>query len=271
MRFVFGEQISLFDVNAKREAPKMPEEYIGKMQKGGGYTATDPREWTENEIKWILSLKAQGYSVDDIAKSAGRSSTSVSLKLKRITKKANDYNQDHYEDKYEANRMFLDEIQPKNVLDLYCGERNFYASYNTVTNDKNPDISADYHMDSLQCICMLYAQWMRFDLIDLDPFGSAYDCIDLAVKMARKGLCITLGELGHKRWHRLDYVSTHYGIESDEDFTINNIIQHIQAIGIRNKKRLVVFAKREWRNIGRVYFKIEPIKVTSQWEKQTHE
>lgn len=31
---------------------------------------------------------------------------------------------------------------------------------------------------------------------------------------------------------------------------------------------LFVYAKREWRNIGRVWFTIEPIKITAQWETE---
>ena len=103
-------------------------------------------------------------------------------------------------------------------------------------------------------------------MIDLDPFGSAYDCFDLAIKMAQKGLVITLGELGHKRWKRLDYVAPRYDIYSLDDFTIQKIISYIQKIGLQNKKKLVVYDFREWRNIGRVWFKIEPLKITSQWE-----
>ena len=135
----------------------------------------------------------------------------------------------------------------------------------TTTNDLDKNIPADYHEDALKCICQLYHDGNKYDLVDLDPFGSAYDCFDLAIKMAKKGLVITLGELGHKRWKRLDYVGTHYGIERLDDFTIENLISHIQIIAARNKKKLTVWQYREWQNIGRVWFKIENIKVTSQW------
>ena len=123
-----------------------------------------------------------------------------------------------------------------------------------------------YHLDALKLLCKLYCEGKTFDLIDLDPFGSAYDCFDLAIKMAKKGLVITLGELGHKRWKRLDYVERYYGITNLEDFTIDNLINHIQQLGMKNKKRLVVYEKKEWKNIGRVYFKIEPYKITKQWD-----
>ena len=83
--------------------------------------------------------------------------------------------------------------------------------------------------------------------------------------MATKGLIITFGELGHKRFKRLDYVNRYYGIETLDDFTIDNLIKEVEQIALRNKKELVVFAKKEWRNIGRVYFEIRPVKITQQW------
>lgn len=120
----------------------------------------------------------------------------------------------------------------------------------------------------LHFMCEMFIEGKTFDLVDLDPFGSAYDSFDLAVKMAKKGVIITLGELGHKRWKRLDYVSRYYGINSLEDFTIENLIKHIQMIGKRNKKNLTPLFIREWQNIGRVWFTVEPIKIVEQWENK---
>lgn len=245
----------------------MPEEYKGKITKNGGYTTSAPREWTDKELEWVQELLKQGYSNKDIAESVDRTLTSVAIKVKRLGKKQNTYNEKHVVEKYAINDEFVNLIEPKSVLDLYCGEKSYYKDKvgSVFTNDKNIEIAADYHMDALQCICLLYSQGLNFDVVDLDPFGSAYDCFDLAVKMARKGLVITLGELGHKRWKRLDYVGRYYGIESLEEFTIERLIEHIQMIGRRNKKVLTPVYSREWRNIGRVWFKIEPLKITEQW------
>ena len=99
----------------------------------------------------------------------------------------------------------------------------------------------------------------KFDLIDLDPFGSAFDCFDLSIEMARKGLIITLGEIGHKRWKRLDFVRRHYDITSLDDFTSENIVKEIIKIGERNKKKLTPIFLNNYRNISRVYFKIEKL------------
>lgn len=246
--------------------PVMPDEFKGKINHGCGYTKSEPRTWTDEEIDWVRSLSSKGYSAKEIAESVGRTSTSVSIKLKRLGKKNNTYNKKHVDEKYAINNEFLEELKPSDVLDVFCGQKNFYKNYDGISNDIDTNIDCEYHMDAIKLCCKLYAAGEKFDLVDLDPFGSAYDCFDLAIKMAKKGLVITLGELGHKRWKRLDYVSRYYDINSIEEFTIENLIAHIQKIGLRNKKQLTVFKYKEWQNIGRVWFKIEPVKITEQWK-----
>lgn len=246
--------------------PIMENDYKGKQLKGCGYTKTTPRKWTPEEIEWLKKMKKQGYSNKEIAISLDRSETSVSIKTKRLGKNNNTYNQKHVLEKYKINNDFLEKIQPKNILDLYCGVNPFYKNKNVTTNDIDKSIKADYNEDAFKLLCKLYYEGKKYDLIDLDPFGSAYDCFDLAIKMAKKGLIITLGELGHKRWKRLDYVKTHYNIDKLEDFTIENLISYIQKIGLRNKKKLIVWEYKEWQNIGRVYFVIQSEKITEQWK-----
>lgn len=250
-----------------RVAPKMPDEYKGEIKKGGGYTKTAPREWTPQEIEWVKKLMSEGYTSAEIAESVERSVVSVSIKIKRLSKKDSTYNEEHIADKYQTNAEFIEYIKPQSVLDVYAGERSYYVDKClVVSNDKNPACDTAYHDDALVFMCRWYCLGGKADIVDLDPFGSAYDCFDLAIKMAQKGLVITFGELGHKRWKRLDFVRTRYGIERLEDFTLDRLIAEVQAIGRRNKKELTVFAKREWRNIGRVWFEIKPLKVTEQWE-----
>lgn len=247
--------------------PKMPDEYAGEKMESCGYTLSQPRKWSDKEIEWLEIMLSCGYSFKDIAVSMDRTEVSVKIKAKRISKKDNTYNAKHVEEKYRVNREFLTAIKPHTVLDLYCGEKNFYKDYRTTTNDISADIPADYHMDALKCICKLYSDGKKYDLIDLDPFGSAYDCFHLATKMAEKGLVITLGELGHKRWRRFDFVRPHYNIDSAADFTIEKIIKEIQRIGLMNRKELSVWKYCEWRNIGRVWFTVKRNKITEQWDK----
>ena len=250
-----------------KSIPKMPMEYKGEIKKSGGYTKTAPREWTAQEIEWVKQLLEQGFTNKEIAESIERTEVSTSIKIKRLGKKERTYNSEHIVDKYNTNIEFIKAVQPSTCIDAYAGEKSFYADYcKVIANDKNEKYNVDYNLDALKFCCLMYAENKKADIVDLDPFGSAYDCFDLAIKMAQKGLVITFGELGHKRWKRLDYVSRYYGIEKLEEFTLDALIEQVQAIGRRNKKELKVFVKKEWRNIGRVWFTIEPMKITEQWE-----
>ena len=240
---------------------KIPEAYKGKLLKNGGHTITSPRKWTKEEIDWCLQHSKQGCSAKEIAESMGRSLTSVELKLKRLCKKDRTYNKDHLEEKYSANVEFAKLVSPESVLDVFSGMRSWWATNlpekNVVTNDI--DISADthFHLNALNLVCQEYLKQHEYDIVDLDPFGSAFDCFDLAVKMSKKGLIVTFGELGHKRWKRLDFVKPRYGIQTMEQFTTEALVKYVQRIGEANHKKLVVSAMYKWRLISRVYFTVE--------------
>lgn len=216
-------------------------------------------EWTQENIAELLELKSRGIPRDKIATIIGRTESAVAIKLKRLKKKNNTYNASHAEEKKKINIEFEEFIKPETILNLYAGNENYYKAQ-TIRNDKNPAFNTEYHMDALKLICRLYSENKKFDFIDLDPYGSAYDLIDLAIKMAQKGIAITLGELGHKRFKRLDFVKPRYNITTLEEFTIDNIIKKIQQIGDQNKKHLIIYTQKEWKNIGRVWFEIKPKK-----------
>ena len=253
-----------------REVPAIPHDIIGKESTKTTYTRTAPREWTDGEIEWLKSMKEDGYTNAEIAESMGRSETSISIKLKRIGKTNNGYNDSHREEKYKANWEFFELIKPSIILDAYCGTESFWSKTNAkvVSNDIDPDIDADRHLPADRLIAEYYSKGYHFDLIDLDPCGSAYDCFDQSIKMAKKGIIITLGEMGHKRWKRLDFVRRYYGIEKLSDFTTERLIEEIRRIGRRNKKELTPVIVKEWARISRVYFTIEQMKITEQWEKR---
>jgi hypothetical protein len=247
----------------------LSSEYLGKETKNGGLTKNNPRKWTEEEIDWALNLKEKGFKNKDIAKFLYRELVSVSIKMKRLAKKNGvTYNEPHREDKYLHNDLFLEEIRPKLVLDLFSGANSYYEGKvdELYTNDIDERFNTYYSEKAEKLVCKLYYENAKFDLIDIDPFGSAYDCFDLCIKMAKKGLIITLGEIGHKRWKRLDFVRSHYGIDKLEDFTSKRIVDEIIKIGLRNKKKLTPIFLNDYRNISRVYFKIETFKVTEQWD-----
>lgn len=239
----------------------MPQEYRGKELYRQEDHITTPREWTPEEEDWAWQLREQGYSGRQIAESMNRSHDAVRIKMKRIKKKKGIFDDASRNEKYRLNELFLEDLQPASVLDPFCGAGRFWKTRlpgQTTDNDKDPHIQADYNLDAFAFLCQQYLQGPAYDIIDLDPYGSAYDCLDLAIRMATKGIIITLGEVGHIRFKRLDFVADRYHIDRVEDFTPDRIIEEIQRIGRIHKKRLTLYHRMDWKNQCRAYFTIEP-------------
>jgi hypothetical protein len=229
-----------------------------------------PRAWSSDDIDNLNKLKSEGVSVPDIAKQLGRTNTSVSIKLKRLTKSDDSYNVAHRDDKYIYNEKFLSVIRPKTVLDVFAGN-SFYKNHNGIMvtdNDKDSKFGCTYSMDAFKLLCKMNYDGAKFDIVDLDPFGSAIDCFDLAINIAKKGIIITLGEMGHKRWKRLDFVRRWYDINTLDDFTTDHIILKLQERALCYKKRITPVYIRDYKLISRVWFSIEDIKITEQWERE---
>ena len=147
---------------------------------------------------------------------------------------------------------------------MYAG--NTFYKDNVITNDKDSNFLCDYNQNAFDLLCKLNINKAYFDIIDFDPYGSAIEEFSLGLRLAKKGIIITLGEMGHKRWKRLDFVRKWYGIDRMEDFTSDNIIKELQKIGLRYKKELKVVFKRDYNLITRVWFEILPYKTTEQWD-----
>jgi N2,N2-dimethylguanosine tRNA methyltransferase len=249
---------------------QMPPEFYGETGKSGGFTHSDPRRWTEDELNWVSERIAEGHTMEEIAKAIGRTQVSVSIKMKRQKKRDDTYNEKTRQIKYLANQKFLEETKPKSVLDLFAGN-SYYSDKNIkqlVTNDKDHKFPTGYHMDALMLLCHLYSVDATFDVIDLDPYGSAYDCLDLAVKMAKKGIAISFGEWGHKRWKRYDYVRNRYNITCADEFTEQAFIDEIARVAANNKKSIKTINVIKYGNFLRVYCTFDRLKITEQWEQE---
>lgn len=250
-----------------------PKEIIGQLKTAGGYTKTTPREWTDSEITWMQEKKQQGFSVKDLAIALDRSEISVQIKLKRLGKSGDTYNTSNRDKKYEANAQFLARIKPKSVLDVYAGN-SWWATQDvqTISNDKDAKFQTNYSLDALDLLCKMKIEGKRFDIIDLDPYGSAYECFDLALKLARKGLIVSFGEWGHKRWKRIDFVEPRYGIKTIEEYGHGELfIKELQRLARCNKKQAIPVVTLQYANFVRVYFELIDIKITEQWEESENE
>ena len=248
----------------------LPKDYIGEELKNGGYTKNTPRKWTEKEIDWLEMLIKEKFNNKQIDEFLYREQLSVQIKRKRLKKSDGEtYNEAHREDKYLHNEMFLKQINPKNVLDLFSGQSFYEGKVNELyTNDIDSKYVTYFSEKAEKLVHKLYYDNWSFDLIDIDTFGSAYDCFDCCIKMAKKGIIITIGEMGHKRFKRLDFVNRHYGVKNMTEYTSQKIVDKIIDIGKRNKKKLEVIYLCDYKNISRVYFKINNLKLTEQWSNE---
>jgi hypothetical protein len=247
----------------------MPENIKGAMLGEHPYVKTLPRQWTDEEIKWCSNAYNEGFTYQEIADAAGRSKVSVSTKLKRLGKSDNKYNVKHRELKYLANESFLAVTNPSSVLDLYAGDSWWKPRVDRcVTNDIDTSYNTDLNDKAFDVLLRMNLDKTRFDVIDLDPFGSAHECFDLALRLANKGIVVSFGEWGHRRFNRFDFVKNRYGIYSMNDFVESKFVEEFQRMAAIHKKKATVFDSLKYGHFFRVYFLLETFKETSQWDKE---
>lgn len=235
----------------------LPDKHKGLHTKKTYLTKNQPRRWTEKEIEHIQYLKKLGFNNDYIAQCVDRDNVSVQIKLKRLNKKNESYNKKHIQDKYNTNQKFIDIIKPQSVLDLYAGSSWYKDKVKYLTtNDKNTKYKTTYNEDAARLISLLYYHKKKYDIVDLDSFGSAYDCFEIAFRIVKKGLIITLGEFGHVRWKRLDFVSKKYNINTLQDFTLENVDKKIKEKAQQNNCKLQTIFVGNYTNIKRIYYKV---------------
>lgn len=230
------------------------------------------KKYTEAEKNLVKELTEKNVSLEDIGLAINRPVDSIRKIQKDFRLENNTYNKKHVADKYFRNYVFIDYIKPKSVLDLYCGPVSFYKNKTNipevVTNDKDEKIPADYHDDALRTAAYLYSQHKTYDIVDLDPYTSPYECIDLAIQLAKKGLVISFGELSAKRWGKLPPVyKLKYGIETKEELSLAMLVDYVRDRGKIYGKLLEPFYSRTWHgNFSRVWFKVESISSIRQKE-----
>lgn len=235
----------------------LDDKYKGEHIKKTYLTLNTPRKWTEEEISHALKLKKMGFNYEYISKCLDRDVTSVSIKIKRINKQNNSYNENHRDEKYKLNQKFLDIIKPKSVLDLYSGNSWYKNKVNDLTtNDKDKRFKTNYNQDASRLLAKLYYLNKKYDVIDLDPYGSAFDCFELTFRMAKKGVIITFGEFGHLRWKRTDFVNKKYNINNLNDFNFENINNKIKEKALQNNCQIKLMFLGNFKNIKRAYYNI---------------
>lgn len=228
-----------------------------------GVIKSIPKKWNKNEVDIFKKLQNKGLSIKEIAKKLNRTSISVSVKNKRINQKNDNYNTSHRKQKYLLNERFVEIIKPQTIFDVYAGN-SFYKNnikmqnIKVVDNDKDAKNNCDYNLNSIEFLHKFRNK--KIDLVDLDPYGSCFECFDYSLQIAQKGIIITFGEVGHKRWKRSDFVKFRYKINSLKNFNNKKFIDYVVERALIFNKRLIPIFEANFKNILRVYFEIKIIK-----------
>jgi len=222
-----------------------------------GVIKSEPKGWSDEEVSKLLEYKKSGLSFNDIGKKFGRTPYSCNRKYYKLMKKLDTYNDKHRNLKYQFNKQFLEQINAQSLLDAFSGGVSWWkqnTQLKVIDNDINVD-GADYKLDAID---FLYKHKNnKFDIVDLDPFGSAFDCFDFALQIAQKGLIVTFGEIVGRRFNRQDFVEYRYDINYIDDFTTNKLSSYIEKRGLIYRKKFIPIIKAEMTNISRVYYRIE--------------
>lgn len=253
---------------------KAPASIISDKTKISGWQMTEARNWTADEIRWAVEQHKLGHSKKTIAKALGRSEVSVRLKLNRQTKADNIYNTEKTngadrQAKYQGNQELLEATEATSALDVYAGNSWWKDKVaRTLTNDISEDFDTDHHQDAHQFLCWVTVEQQQYDIVDLDPFGSPYECLDLAMRIARKGLAVSFGDYGMKRWNRTDYVEPRYGISTIDEYQ-NGLpfIEEVQRIAKCNHKVAEPIRVIQYGNFLRAYFTLGELRVADEWRK----
>jgi hypothetical protein len=222
-----------------------------------GVIKSEPKTWEKNEIEKMLDLKKNGNSFEVIGKILNRTPYSCNRKYYKLMKKFDTYNLKHRNLKYDFNKQFLEKVNAKTILDAYSGGVSWWKKNTNlivIDNDLKVD-GADFKMEALDFLFENKSK--KYDIIDLDPFGSAFECFDFALQMAEKGLIITFGEIVGRRFNRQDFVEFRYGINYIDEFTTEKLSEYVIKRGLIFRKKLTPIFKAEMTNISRVYYLIE--------------
>lgn len=228
-----------------------------------GVIKSIPKTWSSLEVDKLLELKKQNVGFDEIGKVLNRTAYSCNRKYYKLQKKLDTYNNKHRDLKYYYNREFLKKVDADTLLDVFSGGVSWYkenTDLKIIDNDNKVE-GADFKLDAFD---FLYSQKnKKIDIVDLDPFGSAFNCFDFSLQIAQKGLIITFGEIVGRRFNRKDFVCSRYGIEYIEDFTTNKLSEYVEKRALIYNKKLIPIIKAEMTNISRVYYLIEKVKKTN--------
>lgn len=215
--------------------------------------------------KRIIEMQDEGLTILAIARRLKMTEPAVRQQIKCIKLNTGTYNSDHIFEKYQSNEYFLSLIKVETVLDLFCGENNWWKNntkLDVTSNDLNTKIvSADIHSNARELLKLFVKLNVKFDLIDIDPYGSPIAYFQDALKISNRGIIITLGD-NPTRMKRFpgkfkNYYRINYGLDMDASkVTDDDLIKHFIDLAKKENKTIKLELRCQWKTASRYYFSI---------------
>lgn len=209
---------------------------------------TNPQRWSDEDEAVLLELVTdESVSDDEIySKFSERPTASLDNKIRRLKKENGLYNSPYAAEKYDYNESWIayaDRMTygPVNIFEGYAGtgeSSKIYEQYSGThiacemeddvfkqLESSVPSVTA-VHDDCANELHRRNAASERFDFIDLDPFGSPFDTIPLALSLITNGyLTVTYGDINLQRWGRTNVLMKQYRMPETTDWM--EVVEHM--------------------------------------------
>lgn len=203
---------------------------------------TEPQSWDDHEEEELLNLIQEDKSKKELYEAfPDRPTASVNNKVRRLKKENGLYNSSYAEQKYDVNKEWIEMIDDNlrgdlRIFDAYAGTGDSSVIYDkyaseivaTELEDEVYEILEDtldksyhetIHTDCTRELMRRCADGEKFDFIDLDPFGTPFDSIPLAISMISNGyLSVTYGDIKLQRWGRSNPLIKQYKMPETTDW-----------------------------------------------------
>lgn len=222
----------------------------------------------------VVKYYNNGLSIPEISKKLNISKEQVYFDIRDYCLKIRSYGKNYSKGQFtkvKLDKLFVDFLSAKSVLDVFAGVKSQYRDFvkQVVSNDIDKNTYNDYYMDASKFLAKLYSENKKFDIVDLDPYGSCFECIPLALKIAKKGIIISYGDFNNYRYKRYHIIFCRYNPFIEEKLTSLNLegfkkllIKHTKYIAKSYfKKELFIFNEYSPKyNFFRIYYQIKPFK-----------
>lgn len=235
-------------------------------------------KWNEENEKTLMELKEQGHSISYIAECLGTTSSSVKHKYTRLKQKGNANSHHHPIEKQQQIRDILSGMESDIfVLETHAGYGNLTEIYSLYAkevlsyeidkekceyvNNTGHDNVVCCRKDSLKEMYLSIYQGLKFNVIDVDPYGFPSRYFPDIFELIDDGyLFVTFPKYGCAQINNITklHVKSFYGFDGgNNEAFLECCINTLKNQAFRTYKQIEVLEVLDLKKVYRVAMKIE--------------